>query len=95
MQFAVTYKDRKHIHMVIRTQYCNIHIFKLTVYCGHKTIDVPIYKPIHFSIILGCSYAYYYVTYQLFDFCSLVTSHHLQGLKYPVHSVTETSHKKY
>ena len=91
-QFAVTYKDRKHIHMVIRTQYCNIHIFKesnLQYTVDRETIDVPSfisysYKPIHLSIILGCSYAYYNVTHQLFDFCSLVTSHHLQGLKYPI-----------
>ena len=28
------------------------------------------------------------VTHQLFDFCSLVTSHHLHGLKYQLHIIS-------
>ena len=98
-QFAVTYKDRKHIHMVIRTQYCNIYIFKelnLQYTVDRETIDVPSfisysYKPIHLSIILGS---------HISCLISALWLHHItcmgSNTKYALlHSVTETTHKKY
>ena len=108
-QFAVTYKDRKHIAthghkntiIIIIVIYTNLKNKTHSILWTEKQIMFPVllHIAIHLSTILGCSYAYYNVTHQLFDFCSLVTSHHPQGLKYPIyallHSVTETSHKKY
>ena len=66
-QFAVTYKDRKRIHMLVTTQQ-SIHTFKksnLQYTVDRETIDVLSFiSSIHFSIILGASYAYYNVTHQ-------------------------------
>ena len=86
-QFAVTYKDRKHINMFVTTQFnirtCKeLHLQWLS--CTEKNLMFPVLfhiQPIHLK---GYSYAYYNITHQLFDFCSLVTSHHLHGLKYPI-----------
>ena len=104
-QFEVTYKDRKHIHMVIRTQYCNIHIFKesnLQYTVDRETIDVPNFISYTSQSISALSWVVAMHTTMSHISCliSALWLHHItckgSNTEYALlHSVTETSHKKY
>ena len=103
-QFAVTYKDRKHIHMVIRMQYCNIHIFKesnLQYTVDRETIDVPSFISYTSQSISALSWVVAMHTTMSHISCliSALWLHHItckgSNTQYALlHSVTETSHKK-
>ena len=104
-QFAVTYKDRKHIHKVIRTQYCNIYIFKesnLQYTVDRETIDFPSFISYTSQSISALSWVVAMHTTMSHISCliSALWLHHITckgaNTQYVLlHSVTETTHKKY